>query len=195
MNSNRPLMRARKHRNLIRQTWVVPLAISMVMSCRLLLDVNVVKGFSMMPTLHPGDTLLSLRVGASGRAAFLHPGAIVVARQPADNTRVVKRIIASPFSTLMLEGNRAEIDGNVTPEPYVANANRMPSYENVVLEAGKYFLCGDNRLDSTDSRQFGPVDRRRIEALVMIRISFERTAIWPNGYRFYFPKVTMLYRI
>ena len=133
---------------------------------------------SMVPTLDPGDRVLVAR--------FLYHltsparGDIVVFRYPLD-TRVVfiKRLIGLPGDTVALRDGQVYVNGVRRNEPYVFKMNGRTTPTNPApaiagstlsepwslnrpyrVPAGTYFMMGDNRLNSDDSRVWGPVPAR-----------------------------------
>ncbi|MDA0815373.1 MAG: signal peptidase I [Chloroflexi bacterium] len=122
-----------------------------------------VAGESMTPTLLPDDFLV-LRAGAprADRAA----GQIVAVRDPRPGTPdrvLLKRIVGLPGESLRVGGG-LQINGRVLDEPYAHGATPMEQHRGINrLDTDEYFLMGDHRGASTDSRDFGPV---RAEAII-----------------------------
>jgi signal peptidase I len=125
----------------------------------------VVQGKSMAPTLWDGEQYLI------HRWAYLFGGPrrgdIVVLRDPeADGVLDVKRVVALPNESVEIRDGRVQVNGAALEEPYVApnvrtDSPRMES-NRYVVEDGRYFVLGDNRPESTDSRDFGAVPRRNV---------------------------------
>lgn len=120
-----------------------------------------VDGPSMQPTLHTNEYIL-----VDKAEYFVHPpqrGDVVVFIAPvAGHEAFVKRIIGIPGDTVtVLPDGTVTVDGVPLDEPYVADHD--PEVVGTwKLTANQYFMMGDNRGDSTDSRYFGPVDRSAI---------------------------------
>src|SRR5271170_2556247 len=109
-----------------------------------------VEGTSMQPQLRDQDRLFInkfvYRFGSISR------GDIVVFHYPRDPEKsYIKRVIALP-------GDSLRIDGDYVPRPY-RDVRSMPE---MVIPQGQYFVMGDHRSISSDSRDFGPVDRNLI---------------------------------
>jgi signal peptidase I len=141
-----------------------------------------VDGPSMQPGLHTNDlllvNLLTYDFGPPQR------GDVVVLHPPSDVTQnYVKRIVGLPGDTITLTQATTAVDGKVLSEPYIApepddnGENNLggisvpcpesgvlidPQTCQIVLAANEYWVMGDNRQDSTDSRIFGVVPRNLI---------------------------------
>ncbi len=126
----------------------------------------VIVGHSMYPTLHDGQ-----RVRVSRRALQRKPpsrGDIAYFEHPQrDGFWEVKRIIGLPGESVSLDSGRLVIDGMHVYESYLRGLQPRTNRQ-WQLESHEYILLGDNRGGSTDSRSFGPVNRRRILGLVML---------------------------
>ncbi len=133
---------------------------------------------SMEPTLHcarPGEgceARLSDRVLANRfiyRFRSPHRGEIVVFKTPpqAESScgaggTFVKRLIGLPGDRLTYNGSRLIRNGQVVNEPYVKPARQGGQTGHWVVPAGNYFMMGDNRAESCDSRVWGPVPRKNL---------------------------------
>lgn len=112
---------------------------------------------SMEPTLCVGDRILAKRQGIFRR------GEIVVFQlsgQPAGEY-MVKRVAGRPGEKVSIRAGRLLIDGKFTPEPFLS-AQSGRDFGPVAVPEGSYFLLGDARSISRDSRYFGPVPAGRI---------------------------------
>jgi signal peptidase I len=89
---------------------------------------------------------------------------VVVFRYPLDPSKsYIKRVIGLPGDDVSIRGGRVLVNGKPLPEPYVP-----PSYVDdqnfspVHVEPNHYFVLGDHRTSSNDSREWGTVDRRYV---------------------------------
>ena len=127
-----------------------------------------VQGQSMTPALGQGDYVLVRACGTS--AGWPRRGHIVVVTV-AERSHL-KRIVGLPGERLTFTEGTLLIDGNRLSEPYLRG---LPPYLGLEasehsLAAGEYFVMGDNRGRSTDSRHFGHVTRSTIEGTVVCRV-------------------------
>ena len=104
-------------------------------------------------------------------------GDVVVFRFPQNPSRFfIKRIIALPGETIALNGTTVTItndmypDGAVINEPYVLEENARSANLSVTLGDNEYFVMGDNRRASADSRYWGPLERERIVGRAYMRL-------------------------
>lgn len=125
-----------------------------------------VAGESMTPALQPGEFLVVRRGGpAHGERAA---GQVVAARAPGGRL-VLKRIIAVPGESLRV-GTAVQVNGRVLVEPYAHGLTPPHQFRGLNrLGTAEYFLLGDRRDASTDSRDFGPVRRAAIEGVAVLR--------------------------
>ena len=153
--------------------WVLTLAFAALLA--LLINSFVfffarVEGNSMLGTLKDGEVLFVWRAGY----VFGQPqrGDIVICHYPKTkdggyldqkNTCYVKRVIGLPGDTVSIRQGTVYINGEALKESYLETERTdSQSMEAVVLGEGEYFLMGDNRSDSTDSRRMGAVERGKI---------------------------------
>jgi signal peptidase I len=125
-----------------------------------------VAGDSMRPTLLPGEyLLLSRAVPSAGR---LGAGAIVLL-QDATGRPILKRVVGLPGESLRV-GTAVFVNRRRLAEPYAIGESPLAQHRGVNrLGEDEYFLIGDNREASTDSRDFGAVRHERIEGVVRFR--------------------------
>jgi signal peptidase I len=75
---------------------------------------------------------------------------------------LIKRVIGLPGDTIEIMGNELFINGSLLDEPYLRPNVRMNTFGPEVVPEGEYFVMGDNRSSSRDSRVFGPIEGSRI---------------------------------
>jgi signal peptidase I len=116
-----------------------------------------VEGTSMAPLLSDQERIFINKFVY--RFESIHRGDVVVFWYPLDRSKsFIKRVIALPGETVTIRQGVVTVNGVVVPEPYVT-----PQYEDVSdygptrVPADSYFVMGDHRISSNDSRVFGPV--------------------------------------
>ena len=118
-----------------------------------------VEGTSMLPRLEDHDRLFINKFVY--RITAIERGDIVVFHYPRDPEKsYIKRVIALPGDRLRVDRGLVWLNGNPLPERYVPEEYKdSRSMTEIVIPGGSYFMMGDHRSISSDSREFGPVDR------------------------------------
>jgi signal peptidase I len=154
----------------------------------LLLRTYVVQSFyipsgSMEPTLMPGDRILVDKL--SYDLHKVHTGDIIVFRRPPDDPSppnvkyLVKRVIGLPGQEIASKDGQVLINGHVLKEPWLPKGVITTGIRPQRIPPDHYFVMGDNRGDSLDSRYFGPISGKLIVGRVFMRF-------WPlNAIRFF----------
>ena len=130
----------------------------------LLVGITTVSGRSMEPTLQDGNVVFFYRVNFS-----YHRGDVVFARMPYGNF-YVKRVVAVPGDVVDIRdgvlyvNDHPETDAHFQGQTHESDGIVQYPY---LVEAGKYFLVGDNREVSQDSRAFGALPRRSIKGKLL----------------------------
>ncbi len=146
-------------------SWLRDLTISVIVSAFIIVFLYQpvrVEGTSMLPVLEDQDRLfinkLAYRVGA------IEHGDVVVFLYPHDHSKsYIKRVIALPGETVRIDRGRVYVNGRRVPERYVpAMYADDRSQPEMTVPEHEYFVMGDHRSISSDSRDFGPVERELI---------------------------------
>ena len=139
-----------------------------------------VSGASMYPTLHNGDRMVLSKVGD------IHRFDVVILKVPDENVEYIKRVIGMPGDTVEMKSGVLYINGKKVDQPFInteALVKQTVFMDDFTLESltgeskvpeGKYFVLGDNRGVSKDSRMIGFIDRSAIEGKAVF-------TIWPFG--------------
>jgi len=129
----------------------------------------IVDGPSMQPTLYTGDLVIVNRAAYFFRAP--QRGDVIVLRNPrsAQGDDLIKRVIGLPNETVELRNGRVYINGTLLEEPHVRAFCGLGCNGKWMLSTSQYFVLGDNRPQSYDSHNFGPVEQRLIVGQAWIR--------------------------
>lgn len=133
-----------------------------------------VKGASMENTFDDGDYILIDEI--SYRFNQPQRGDVVIFRYPEDRSQFfIKRVIGLPEETVEIKNdqviihNKQHPEGFILDEPYLAPGQYTAGDLRVKLDPQEYFVLGDNRLQSSDSRRWGPVNSSLITGRVFFR--------------------------
>lgn len=140
--------------------------IVMASAFMLFFSLATVQGRSMEPNLYEGEKLLMTKIYS------LDYGDIVIARSHShqESYYLIKRVIGLPGDTLEFIDNQLYRNGVLVHEDYILEPMRTNDIK-VVLEANEYFLCGDNRNNSLDSRSSseGPFSKDLIIGKILFK--------------------------
>jgi len=127
---------------------------------------------SMIPTLQENDRVvvnkLSYKLHGVGRGdivVFTTPPGV-----PEDYKDLVKRVVGLPGDTVEGLNGKVLVNGTVLDESYLPEGTATSQFGPQKVPAGTYWVMGDNRGNSTDSRSFGPIPERTIVGHAVVRI-------------------------
>lgn len=133
-----------------------------------------VHGASMDPTFADGDYLIVDQI--SYRFQKPQRGDVIIFKYPKDKSKFfIKRIIGLPGEEVTVTNNEISIKSPIYgpvdfKEDYIKNRDIFPRNINTKLADDEYFVMGDNRPASSDSRDWGPLKRNLITGQVLVRL-------------------------
>ena len=161
-------------------SWIWSIAVASIIMAILYFFVGrpfTVSGQSMYPTLHNGDHMIMSKIGGINRFD------VIVLQAPDEDKEYIKRVIGMPGDTVEAKNGVLYINGKEVEQPFINTNNDKKTVfiddftlkeltgEDKVPE-GKYFVMGDNRGVSKDSRMIGFIDKSAIEGKAVF-------TVWP----------------
>lgn len=139
----------------------------------------VVREHSMEPSFYGGDYLIVGKINY--KISSPHRGDVIIFKsdipmntaEPSQAKKLlIKRIIGMPGDVINISDNEVSINGEVIDEPYINEGGTPGDVVNYVVPKDSYFVMGDNRTVSIDSRrnEVGPVHKDRIIGKALIRL-------------------------
>jgi signal peptidase I len=152
-------------RAIVLSVWLRDLIISLAISCFIIIFLYQpvkVEGTSMMPSLEDQERIFVNKFVY--RLEPIQRGDIIVFRYPRDSSKsFVKRVIGLAGDHIQIEAGRVFVNGKPIDEEYVPRAyGDERSCSEVIVPPDSYFVLGDHRSLSNDSRDFGPVGQNYI---------------------------------
>lgn len=140
-----------------------------------------VSGSSMDETFHTKDYVLVDKITYKFSAP--DRGDVIVFNPPVEDRtedRFIKRIIGIPGDTVVVANGQTLVNGNKIDESFVTHPSARPA--SVTLKADEYFVMGDNREVSYDSRSWGVLKKEHIQGRVILRLfPFNQIDIFPGS--------------
>jgi signal peptidase I len=151
---------------------VQTLALAAVLSLALqaVVQQRLVEGTSMEPTLHTGQRLLINRLPSYGIGEPAR-GEIVVFHSWGDGKDYIKRVIGLPGERISIHDEQVFVDDTELDEPYLDQVTR-DTVSDVTLGPDEYYVLGDNRGNSADSRYYGPLSKDHLVGTAFL-------SLWP----------------
>lgn len=149
-----------------------------------------VSGLSMYPNFQNSDYIITDKV--TYRLGNPQRGDVVVFKNPRDEAQdFIKRVMGLPGDQIKVEKGYVYINDKLVKEPYLKNdlltnpGAYLREGEDVVVTAGHYIVMGDNRNNSSDSREWGEITKAEIIGKVFLRYWPGNTAgLYPAAYSF-----------
>lgn len=171
--------------------WVQVIAIALIISLPirfLIAEPFVVNGASMDPTFATGQFLIVDRL--SYRFEEPKRGDVIVFRYPNNpSTYYIKRIIGLPGETVFIKDGSVSVSATanatstIITEPYIRDDHKSFDDLKATLSDSQYFVMGDNRRESSDSRAWGPLAKDMIIGRPAVRLyPFTKLSIYPGEY-------------
>lgn len=140
----------------------IVVVVSSVLSRDISGKVNVeVVGDSMQPTLHSGEKII-----ADKNITQIKRGDIIIFKSVDDNKILIKRVVGLPNEKIKIQDGKVFINDKEFVEPYLKEKMNFKMNEylpvNLVIPPEAYYVMGDNRNNSNDSRNFGVVPMKSI---------------------------------
>ncbi len=133
----------------------------------------IVNGASMNPTFKGGEYLIVDQI----TYRFEEPkrGSVIIFKYPKDpDWYFIKRVIGLPSETIKIESGKVKIINEENPEGFALSEDYIEFEKNenfsITLEGDEYFVMGDNRLGSADSRIWGPLPKENIVGRPVARL-------------------------
>jgi signal peptidase I len=208
-DKTKPAEVARRRKSLVREYGeAIVIAVLLALVIRtLIVQAFTIPSGSMMDTLLVGDYILVNKFLYGPELPFVdwhapglrqpHRGDIIVFKYPQDEKRdFIKRVIGTPGDEVQIKGQEVYVNGRPLVEPYVKQGPPMPHLaqpgfcgyaygcEPTVVPPNSYFVMGDNRDNSQDSRYWGFVKREKIKGKAfLIYWSWDGDRHWLRWWR------------
>lgn len=153
------------------ETVLVALVLAIVLYLFIMTPHEVV-GNSMHPTYKNGEFLMANKI--SYRMSEPQRGDVIIFKF-SDTQDFIKRIIGTPGDEIMIKDGKMYINGDLLDESsYLSESvitnggSYLHEGQTITIPDGQYFVCGDNRTNSSDSREFGPIEEAKIKGKAWI---------------------------
>jgi len=153
------------------ETILVALVLAIVLYLFIMTPHEVV-GNSMHPTYKNGEFLMANKI--TYRISEPKRGDVIIFKF-SDTQDFIKRVIGIPGDEVMIKDGKIYINSEMLDESnYLSSSvitnggEYLHEGQSITIEQGKYFVCGDNRTNSSDSRVFGPIEKEAIKGKAWI---------------------------
>lgn len=174
--------------------WIIGIIIVVKLIQGFLIQPFIVDGGSMLPTYHNGEFLLvdklSYRLHEPRRGDVMIFKLYENTNNPYEGKHLIKRVIGLPGEHVKVENgvttiyNKQNPNGFVIDEPFVSYKDTHKNVD-ITLDSTHYFMMGDNRAQSYDSRDWGPLNSKDIKGQVLFRVyPFSSASYEPGQYMY-----------
>lgn len=133
-----------------------------------------VSGSSMVPNFHDGDYIITNKLATT--LSEPKRGEVIILHNPRNQDQVfIKRIVGLPSERISIVDSTVYINNQPLPEGYLPKGLKTPGEaflsegEEITIPAGQYFVVGDNRPGSSDSREWGTIPKDLIVGAAFLR--------------------------
>lgn len=157
-------LRRQRRRAIIAVAILAPISVATFLATKVVFKQYRVPAGSMIPTIHRGDRVFVNRL-AYAFGAKPKVGEVVSFRSPVQDARMLKRVMAGPGDTIEMRDNVVFVNGKRRHEPYIVltpDVAAVRTFPPITVPPGHYFVLGDNRDNSNDSRFIGPIPEDHI---------------------------------
>lgn len=163
-------------------SWIVPIVVAIVIAFvvrQYLIAPVTVKGESMEPTYHDNDRVMIFKPGS------LDYDDVIVFQSPVEDDHYIKRVIGLPGDHVEVKDEQLYVNGKKVAEPYIADTAKQYEKDTGVqytedftmddvtgemkVPKDSYFVLGDNRPNSSDSRMYGFINKDAVDGKVLFR--------------------------
>ncbi len=174
--------------------WIIGIIILVKLVQAFIIQPFIVDGASMLPTYHNKEFLLvdkfSYRIQDPERGDIMILKLYENNNNPYEGKHLIKRVIGLPNERVVVKNgittiyNKNNPNGFIVDEPFVS-FKEMSKSADITLDDHHYFVMGDNRAQSYDSRDWGPLDAKHVKGQVLFRVyPFKQAGYEPGRYSF-----------
>lgn len=165
---------------------IVVIMALLVMVYLFIMSPQEINGASMEPNFLNGEYILTNKVTYKLKQPVR--GDVVIFKSPRNkDIDYIKRVIGLPGDTVALKNNSFYVNDQIVDEPYIPEGtyifggSYLQENESIIVPEGMYFLAGDNRPHSSDSREFGPIALEDFIGQAFLRYwPFDRAGLLPH---------------